>query len=73
MSDYRNPGDIRALVALALQPSLVDLNGYDAQVARIASALTRDGVTARRIVNAIGDTDVVDDILAAIINLNANA
>lgn len=73
MSIYRNPGDIRALVALALQPSLVISNGYNAQIARVADALVRDGVTDRRIRNAIGDTDVVEDIITSATNIRTYA
>jgi len=73
MTNFRNPGDIQSLVALALQPALVNEFGYNAQIARVAVALVADGVTDRRIRNAIGSAGVGADIITAATNIRTYA
>lgn len=58
---FKTPDDIRSYVGLALQPSLVELWGRRGAIQRVAEALVKDGVTTRRVHNALGGAD---DLLA---------
>ena len=62
---FKDATDICSFVAIALQPAIVDHWGRRGTIHRIAEALLKDGVTERRIHNAIRDDLLAVEILTA--------
>ena len=56
---FKTPSDIRSYIGLALQPSLIELWGQRGAIQRVAEALVEDGVTERRVHNALGGEDAL--------------
>jgi hypothetical protein len=70
---FKNAGDIRSFVSIGLQPSIVACEGFDGALHRVATALSKDGVTERRVRNAIDGYEHLDELLALMTKINTPA
>jgi len=70
---FKTPDDIEWIAVMGLQPGIVQVRGHRGALQHVATALSEDGVTERRVRNALDGWEHLDELLALMTKINTPA
>lgn len=70
---FKTPSDVQWIAVMGLQPGLVQVRGHRGALQHVANVLVEDGVTERRVRNALGGWEHLDELLALMAEINTGS